>query len=273
MKELSLVIFTVLAQGSVGLFFMLAAMQLLNSEPRHQRAIETGLLAVLGGIAVAGVAALSHLGSPLRAFNVIFGLAHFSPLSVEILCVALFGAGVLKYLVLTRTGLLPWAHRWVLMGSVALGALLLLAIANVYTLSTVPAWNSGWTVFQFVMTAFVLGIPLAALMINLQANWLTATRALGSMAALSLVVALVGIAMQLFWLAQLGSVNFFDYHYGLMAARLLLLMLGLGVLVIAGSRNADNPRLWAGISVVLVLAAELSGRVFFYDLHQFPSGM
>ncbi|MCV5649045.1 dimethyl sulfoxide reductase anchor subunit, partial [Escherichia coli] len=41
-------------------------------------------------LALAGLAALTHLGQPLRALNVLFGLKHLSPMSLEIVMVLIF---------------------------------------------------------------------------------------------------------------------------------------------------------------------------------------
>ncbi|WP_299729656.1 DmsC/YnfH family molybdoenzyme membrane anchor subunit [uncultured Endozoicomonas sp.] len=282
MHELSLVFFTVLAQSTVGMFLILAAMLMVNQDVSRQRILSRGLGAVLVMLGIAGVAAMTHLGHPLRAINVVFGLEHFSALSVEILATSLFGGAVFTFGAMVHFGILPKLQKLVLAGAMALGVLLLLAIANVYTLATVPAWNSGWTIFQFVMTAFVVGIPAAALLLRSQSTLLgayqkNADRALATLGFLVMGIVLVGYPLYLFWLGQVdlpvNPLGLFEYHGSLMLARLALLFVGMGLWVISATRGSNTAAGLTAISTVLVLIAELCGRIFFYDLHMFASGM
>lgn len=282
MHELSLVFFTVLAQATVGLFLVLACLLMANSDAKRQQVLNQLLMVVLVLLGISGAAAMTHLGQPLRAMNVIFGLEHLSALSVEIMTTSLFGGAVFTYVAMSHFGILPKLQKLVLAGAMGLGVLLLLAIANVYTLATVPAWNSGWTIFQFVMTAFVVGIPAAALMLRSQSAKLgtfqkNTDRALGTLGFITLGLVLVGYPLYLFWLGQVdlpvNPLGLFDYHGSLMLARLGLLFAGLGVWVIAATRGSNSAVGLAAVSTVLVLTAELCGRIFFYDLHMFASGM
>ncbi|USE36459.1 DmsC/YnfH family molybdoenzyme membrane anchor subunit [Endozoicomonas sp. SCSIO W0465] len=283
MQELSLVFFTVLAQGTVGLFLVLACLLMANSETNRQQLLNKLLMVVLVLLGIAGAAAMTHLGQPLHAINVIFGLQHLSALSVEIMTTALFGGAVFTYVAMVHFGILAKLQKLVLAGAMGLGVLLLLAIANVYTLATVPAWNSGWTIFQFVMTAFVVGIPAAALMLRSQSATLGAfqkayqervDRALATLGFITLGLVLVCYPLYLFWLGQVdlpaNPLGLFDYHGSLMLARLGLLFAGLGIWVIAATRGNNSAVGLAAVSTVLVLTAELCGRIFFYDLHLLP---
>lgn len=282
MHELPLVFFTVLAQGTVGLFLVLACLLMVNSDTNRQQLLNKLLMVVLVLLGVSGAAAMTHLGQPLRAMNVVFGLEHLSALSVEIITTSLFGGAVFTYVAMVHFGILAKLQKLVLAGAMGLGVLLLLAIANVYTLATVPAWNSGWTIFQFVMTAFVVGIPAAALMLRSQSASLgafqkNADRALATLGFITLGLVLVGYPLYLFWLGQVdlpaNPFGLFDYHGRLILARLALLFAGLGVWVMAATRGNNTAVGLAAVSTALVLAAELCGRVFFYDMHMFASSM
>ncbi|WP_299729664.1 DmsC/YnfH family molybdoenzyme membrane anchor subunit [uncultured Endozoicomonas sp.] len=282
MHELPLVFFTVLAQGTVGLFLVLACLLMVNSDNSRQQLLNKMLMVVLVLLGISGAAAMTHLGQPLRAINVVFGLEHLSALSVEIMSTSLFGGAVFTYVAMTHFGILPKLQKLVLAGAMGLGVLLLLAIANVYTLATVPAWNSGWTVFQFVMTAFVVGIPAAALMLRTQSVLLgayqkNADRALATLGFLVMGVVLVGYPLYLFWLGQVdlpaNPLGLFEYHGSLMLARLALLFVGMGLWVISATRGSNAVVGLTAFSTIMVLMAELCGRIFFYDLHMFASGM
>ena len=282
MHELSLVFFTVLAQGAVGLFLVLACLLMANSDANRQQLLNKLLIAVLVLLGISGAAAMTHLGQPLRAINVIFGLEHLSALSVEIITTSLFGGAVFTYMAMVHFGILARLQKLVLAGAMVLGVLLLLAIANVYTLATVPAWNSGWTIFQFVMTAFVVGLPAAALLLRSQSVTLGTfqkhtDRALATLGFITLGLVLVGYPLYLFWLGQVdlpaNPLGLFDYHGRLMLARLGLLFAGLGVWVMAATRGNNSSAGLAGVCTFLALTAELCGRIFFYDMHMFASGM
>ena len=248
---------------------------MFNKDSRRQQVLNRLLPAVIILLGISAVAAVTHLGQPLRAVNVIFGLEHLSPLSIEIITTSLFGGAAFTYLLMVHFGLLKPLQKLVLAGAMALGLALLWAIANVYTLDTVPTWNSGWTTFQFVMTAFVVGIPAAALLLRMQAGNLgvfqkNADRALATVGFIALGLVMVGYPLYLFWLGQmdlaLNPLALQDYHGGLMLARLALLYAGLGIWVIGATRGNNTATGLAAVSTVMVLIAELCGRIFFYDL-------
>ena len=274
MHELSLVFFTVLAQSTVGLFLVLAAMLLFNQNPERKQVLSRFIGLVLVMLGVSGALAMTHLGQPLRAFNVIFGLAHFSRLSIEIITTAAFGGAVFVYGAMAHFGILEKLQKLVLVAAMALGLALLLAIANVYTLDTVPAWHSGWTIFQFVLTAFVVGLPAAALLLRAKAGGLgmyqkNTDRALATLSFMVLGVALTAYPLYVFWLGQLDAslLGRFDYHTGLVLARTALLFVGLGCWIISATRGNNNGVVLATVSTVMVLIAELCGRIFFYDMY------
>ena len=64
----------------------------------------------------------------------------------------------------------------------------------------------------------------------------------------------------------LNPLALLDYHGGLMLARLVLLYVGLGIWVIGATRGNNTATGLAAVSTVMVLIAELCGRIFFYDL-------
>ena len=273
MHELSLVFFTVLAQGTVGLFLVLATMLLFNRSPERKRVLSRFVGLVLIMLGVSGALAMTHLGQPLRAFNVVFGLAHFSPLSLEIATTGAFGGAVFVYGAMAHFGILEKLHKLVLVAAMGLGCALLLAIANVYTLGTVPPWNSGWTIFQFVLTTFVVGLPAAALVLRAGAGELgiyqkNSDRALATLSFIVLGVAMTAYPLYLFWLGQLDAslLGRFDYHTTLVLARAALLFMGLGCWIISATRGNNSGVVLAAFSTVLVLVAELCGRIFFYDM-------
>lgn len=282
MGQLSLVFFSTLAQSTVGLFLIVATLLMLDKDGKRQQPLTMLLLPVLVLLSVAGAAAGSHLGQPLRAPNVAFGLLHLSALSVEILVTTLFGGAVFTYGAMSHFKLFPKLQKLVLAGGMFMGVALLLAIANVYTLATVPAWNSLWTPFQYSITALIVGAPLAAFVMRAYSKVMVGydvevERVLRIIAGALLVVMLIAYPLYLFWLSGLNMpaelVGRFDYSYALLAARFVLLIAGLGLFAFAAPRFNSKPLVFNGVCVALVLLSELCGRIFFYDLHMFASGM
>jgi DMSO reductase anchor subunit len=115
------------------------------------------LLAVGPALLAALAAALLHLGQPARAGR---ALANWrtSWLSREILSALLFGAGWAGALVLARAlepaaAVADLSHCAVAL----LGLGLVYAMARVYRLRTVPAWNTPRTFRAFLLTTLVLG--------------------------------------------------------------------------------------------------------------------
>lgn len=276
MHELPLVFFTVLAQGTVGLFLVIATLLMFNRSPDRKRVLSRFMGLVLVLLGVAGALAMTHLGQPLRALNVAFGLQHFSPLSLEIATTGAFGGAVFVYGAMAYFGILAKLQKLVLAAAMGLGVALSLAIANVYTLDTVLAWDSNWTIFQFLLTPFVVGLPAAALVLRVSATVLgryqkNTDRALATLGFIALGVALTAYPLYLFWLGQLDAslLGRFDYHTNLVLARAGLLFTGLGCWVISACRGNNTGIGLVAVSTVLVLVAELCGRIFFYEMHAF----
>ncbi|PJE78471.1 Anaerobic dimethyl sulfoxide reductase chain C [invertebrate metagenome] len=281
MHELPLVFFTVLAQGAAGLFFVLAALLFINKDAKRKVVLDRLMIVAFIAMAIAGPIAMLHLGQPLRAFNVLFGLEHFSALSLEIMAVGGFTGLIVIYLVLALKNLLPALHKPVLFLAMVMAIVLVIAISHVYTLDTVPTWNSGWTLFQFAMTATILGLPAAATALRYQSDKLgvfqrNSDKALATLGLLAMGASLIGFALYLFWMGQLTlPVNPFtamEYHSRLLAARLVLLFLGMSLWVVSSLRGNNGTIKIAGWGTALILFSELAGRIFFYDLH-ISSGM
>ena len=160
--ELPLILFTVLAQMSVGAFVALGVVQVLG-RVRFGRAAVDALadpaLYAIGPVLVLGLgASMLHLGNPFNALNT-FRHLDSSWLSREIV----FGIGF------AGLGFLFAALQFLRWGSPALrqalaaltavvGLGLVWVMAMVYaSLPTVPAWNTWATPAQFFLTTALLG--------------------------------------------------------------------------------------------------------------------
>ncbi|MDR9827267.1 DmsC/YnfH family molybdoenzyme membrane anchor subunit [Vibrio sp. FNV 38] len=279
MSQLSLVFFTVLAQSAVGMFIALGLVELLFKPDR--KIMTRSFIAVLVMLGIGATASITHLGQPLRMLNVAFGLAHGSALSLEIVALSLFGGSAAVYTGMRLFDVAPKLQKPLLPIAMVLGIVFILAIANVYTLATVPTWSTGFTPFQFLMTAAVVG-PIAAtcvLAVQMPINedvQQSSQKLLTNIAGLFTVVALVGYTAYLVWLGQLNlTSNPFDVVNNalvIISSRVGLLVAGLLLWFAMRSSTQRNSLLI--VSFVLIICSEFAGRIFFYDVYiRASSGM
>lgn len=274
MSQLSLVFFTVLAQSAVGMFISLGLIE-MKFKP-NDKVMTRSFIAVFVLLGVGAITSVTHLGHPLRMFNVMFGLAHGSALSLEIVGLSLFGGAGAAYTGLRLFNLKPEIRQRLLPITMVLGVVFILAIANVYTLATVPTWNTPFTSFQFLMTAAVLGPIAAAVMLRAQSAGMgelgaKADRTLALSAAGFGLVALMGYAAYLVWLGQLNlQVNPFevvDYSFCLAIMRVGLLLAGILFWLVSAVKGSCDAKHAVITSFMLVLVSEFMGRAFFYDVY------
>lgn len=296
LHELPLVIFTIAAQMSAGSFIVLGLIQLLGVGVKQDvmEKVTTPALYAIGPLLVAGLAASTmHLGSPLKAINAI---RHWdgSWLSREILIgMAFLGLGALF-------ALLQWfklgTHRLrqaVAVLAAIVGAALVYAISQVYSLRTVPAWSTYHTPVRFFITAFLLGgLAVGAALVI--AAYIRARRvadldsagsalitrsvrgiAFGSILALGLKF--IGLPAYIGYLGTHPSAAagaslriLTDTYGGFSAAQTILIFAGialLGYLLFrmsgAGARSSLLPVI-AVTAFILVLTGEVIGRMLFY---------
>lgn len=298
--ELPLVTFTILAQMSVGAFVVLGLVQLVARRRFAGAQIEAlsdpALYAIGPTIVLGLIASVLHLGNPLNAVNSIMGVSH-SWLSREIL----FGTGFAGLGALFA--LLQWKRigsdglRQALAGITAIVGLgLVFAMAKVYMLSTVPAWNSLATPVSFFTTTLILGSLAvgAAFMANVMrrakrgddANAERAIIVRGSMKGIAIgVIVLVGVSFVTLPLyamnlaaeggaAAVSAALITSAGSGwVLATRLLLLFVGavvIGLFVLKVSDTAPRRTLAiaAYSAILLVLVAEVLGRMLFYASFQ-----
>ena len=152
MEHASLIWGTLLSQLAVGTFVAGFAPALEKGGSRFRLVT----LAALAALAAGAYFLFTHLGVPAHSYNALRNLGT-SWLSRETLLYAAFTLLLVVCLVQGGGKLLG--------GLTALcGLALALATAMVYTLPGVPAWNSAATPISFLLAAFLLGIPLAAIL-------------------------------------------------------------------------------------------------------------
>ncbi|WP_168582597.1 dimethyl sulfoxide reductase anchor subunit family protein [Gephyromycinifex aptenodytis] len=295
LHELPLVIFTVMAQMCVGAFVTLGAIHVLGArvDAKTMDRVSDPALYALGPLLVLGLAASTlHLGSPLRAVN---ALRHVgtSWLSNEIITGMLFlGAGAaFAGAQFFKIGSARMRQALAMLASL-IGLFLVYCISRVYSLRTVPAWDTPFTALRFYVTALLLGGLAVGAALVLAAGW-RRRRGLGDEAGDLLVLRSIrGIAISSgvllgakfvgvpLYLAYLGthadnaaheSLRVLgDTHVGWSFAAYTLTFLGiaaLGYLLVRLSKGPVGQRLVLNVAVcafVFVFAGEFIGRMLFY---------
>ncbi len=272
MEHMSLVIFTILAQCAAGLLVVTGLIQLMAGNllsTGHIRVLNRHYVLALIILGAALIASITHLGQPFRAMNVIYGLFHNSPLSMEIMAISAFGGALLLFTGLqVRTTKQNAINKKLLIITLLLAVALVQAIANVYTLPAVAAWDSSLTSMQFFRSALTIGSSLAALLIAGSHGRLGDLKAVAGkvtiwagIAALLLVVLvsmmfgshLIGLNI----ISSAGDAQLY-LHSGLILAGLLCWIIP----TVRGQSSFTG----AAAGLVLVIIGEVMGRMYFYDL-------
>ena len=302
--DLSMTVFSIFAQMSVGAFVVLGVVQVLartrggRSTEEIDRLTDPATYAV-GVTLVLGLAAsIFHLGTPMNAINVLRHL-DASWLSREIA----FGIGFAGLgFVFAAMQYFKWGSaqlRQALAGLTALvGVGLVVSMSMIYTsLAAVPAWSTWVTPVQFAITTLLLGSLAVGAAFMSTVMWrrrrmaqqgeepatderdlATITTSLKGIAVASIVLlgaAFVVIPVHLNALSQGGATTLASaevFSGGMFVLRLALVFLGAGLLGLFvyrfAARTERNPQPLAIVATVafgLVFVGEFIGRSMFYE--------
>jgi anaerobic dimethyl sulfoxide reductase subunit C (anchor subunit) len=290
-REWALIIFTTLAQLSVGMLFVLLIVRTyasgkLGSE-KAAGLTNLPIYGVAGIMILALVASLFHLGKVVHVVGAVPNLAT-SWMSREVVCSVTFMVltalfAIFEWRKIGSEGLriiLAWL-------AVVVGVVLLISMSMTYMLAAQPAWNTLATPINFFVTALLLGIlgSAAALVAATgaraaEAAELDVVKTVVKWAALVAVV-LLGIELLVLpiymaflstqGVAAVRSLSLLVTQYGfVLFLRLLLVFIGAGVLAVYLYRDASTAgreKTFATLAYsafALVLVSELLGRVLFY---------
>jgi anaerobic dimethyl sulfoxide reductase subunit C (anchor subunit) len=160
-RDWSLVFFTTLSQLSIGIVVCFTVLVYFDNGAGFF--IETGLglknpaLLALIFVGVATVTSFLHLGNPANAPNALNNLSG-SWLSREILALSVYS---LCLLIIIGAG---WkignvaSLKYHLVLSSVVGIVLLWMMVRIYTVPTIPAWNTWFTPLSFILTTLCLGL-------------------------------------------------------------------------------------------------------------------
>lgn len=273
LHEWPLMFFTVIGQSVAGAFIIMGCAILsgkLSAEMNRKVHYSMFGLWVLMGIGF--LLSMMHMGTPLRAFNSLLRLGH-SSLSNEIASGSIFFALGGIYWLLAVFNKMPAAlgKLWVALVMV-LAALFITAISRVYQIDTVPTWHNGYTTFNFVLTAFIGGPILAALLMRIAGFNLNCVSALPLLSVIAIVISAIVATSQGFELGSIQTsvqkaVDLVPNYGTLMGIKLVALVLGLSCWIAPLLRKNNPSVALLALGFILVFVGEFIGRGVFYGLH------
>lgn len=174
LAEIPLLIFTIMAQMSVGAFLVLGVIDLIGSARWGAKKVELiadPALYAIGPTLVLGFAgSFLHLGTPFNAANSMNHLGT-SWMSREILVGVCFGAvGGIYALSQLFHWFSPRIRQGLAILTALIGVVLVYVMAALYQLPTVPAWNTWTTTAQFAGTTVLLGAMAVAVSLTWPIN-------------------------------------------------------------------------------------------------------
>jgi anaerobic dimethyl sulfoxide reductase subunit C (anchor subunit) len=299
-REWALITFTILAQMSVGAFWVLGIVHFYATRKagaeEADRMSDMALLAIIPVLALGMLASLLHLGNPLSAYKAVSNL-NTSWLSREILfgvLFAVFGAAF-AFLQWRKIGTFGMRNvvAWV---AAILGLGLVTSMSSVYLLYSQPAWNTLATPISFFVTTFLLGsLAMGAAFVwnyarvqktnpgcaDVQCELMRTTlRWIAVATVLLLGVELVVLPIYLGYLATgnstaVASLGMIISKYGVIfALRLVLVFVGAGVFglfLYQSASSAGREKVLGSLvysAFALVFVSEVLGRFLFYMTHQ-----
>lgn len=296
LRELSLVTFSILAQMSVGAFVILGVVHFFVKRKagveQADMMRDRALWAVVLTLALGLLASLFHLSNPMNAYLSVLN-AGSAWLSREILFgVGFFGLAAVFAFMQWKKISTPAVRSIIAVIAALVGLAHVYSMTQIYSLRTVPAWNTIATPITFFTTTFLLGTLAvgAAYVANysylrrkdadcaeVQCSLLHKTlRWLVITAIVLLGIEFLVAPMHVAYLASIGGaaassagmmVGEFSVTFVL---RLLLVFLGagiLGVFVFQTASKEGQDRALSNLTYAafaLVLIGEVLGRFLFY---------
>ena len=213
------------------------------------------------------------LGKPSNVINVLYGIKTGSPLSLEVLSVGIFGALLFVYNLLTWKKIQTQKYNFFLGLTILSGLMVSYATARVYTLPTIPAWNSTWTLVQFFMSVLALGSVGFLFFHDQEQEKKSSALQKVRTAIIILFLLMSSIVFYNKWNnnimlqsgIELPSWNFFTL-------RIIFLITSFLLLFFSGKMNTYTSKWIYALVFLCVLASELVGRIDFYNLQKI-SGM
>lgn len=257
MHELPLVFFTVIAQTAAGVWVLSYLAHFFqypeNSALTTSRVFKANMLAVI--LMMMGMAlGLLHVGQPLRFINVLRGLGHAAMSLESVLSGAFLGVMLLWCLLVKfKAGLtFPFKYLHTLGGVIAL--FFAWSIINVYQVTTVRTGITYHTTLQMMLTSCILGGALVAVL---------GMKRIGlSVALLGIIISLVSKADYIYFITSVMP-DIAVQQVQFWSAQILCLVLAIFLLL--AERYSKYPCFALLLATLVLLIAELIGRIVFYN--------
>lgn len=297
LQEFALIIFTTVMQMAVGAFVVLGGVHFFAARRDGMEAADKmsdrALLAIGPAVVLALGVTFFHLGNPANAPGAIANLGS-SWLSREIGLALVFtiGGAVFAFMQWRKIGSAGLRNAIALIVA-AVGLVLVYAMAAVYRLPAVPAWNSLATPVSFYLTTFLLGALAIGAAYTVSYIYLRGKAEKEKEVQFSILattlrwialisVALLGLQFIVIpvYLASLATNSsaaaaeslsrIFTDNSVIFTLRLVLIFLGAGVFSIFVYQSAASEKklrivgTLAFLAFALVLVSELLGRYLFY---------
>ncbi|WP_253652350.1 MULTISPECIES: DmsC/YnfH family molybdoenzyme membrane anchor subunit [unclassified Vibrio] len=272
--EYSLIFFTVLAQTAVGGYLLVSARALaMGFDEAKINSYKVPMFALWAIMGLGFLFSITHLGSPLRAFNS-FSQLGSAWLSNEVFFgAAFFAVGGLQWLlsVLNKGG--AAVQKILIIGAMVLGCIFMYSMVNVYMINTVPTWFNIYTPLSFVMTMVVGGLLLSQLVIvSAKDSRFTVDRNIVMLAVVAVAISLVVTVGKMNLVSEVQSSiikasELVDGLGGYLSVQVALLLAGLLIWVLPMINKSSVNPVNLTVALVLILASELIGRGLFYSLH------
>ncbi|MEX9840389.1 dimethyl sulfoxide reductase anchor subunit family protein [Providencia rettgeri] len=272
MQEFPLVFFTVLAQAVAASFIFLQYLRVTSGSYQsliNKKQLTNIFIILLILLGISGAVALTHLGTPLRAPNVLLGLTHSSAMSIEIITISIFGTMLFSLIFLERFNINNVIKTVINTIATIFAFAQIIAISNVYYLDTVYLWNSEWTLINFISSGFISGSLLIALIIKIVTNqedsWKFFNKLWGVIFIISMAVN-TGYLMHFFTQLVIENIILPQWIKLFLFIKMMLIVCAFTWVI----RSAVQIKTVSLILVtLLVFSAELLGRAVFYELITF----
>lgn len=280
--RIALMLFTVFAPGGA-LAFLLMSIPIIvkgfnNTSSKH---IARYLLVPISLCLIGLIASATHLGTPSNALYVLTGAGR-SPLSNEVIAAVIFITLAWLYWLLAFVRLMPAALSRVWLVITDLSAIYLVyRISIVYSIPTIPTWNSSFTPMVLWCIALAVG-PLVSLLTLAWAQYsskeediLVATGFYKVLIGIAMFGVLGGVIVMLLQNGELVTLSnayatadqLFPYYIWCIGAFGVLGVISI-LLAATSIRRSDKPnRSKVTMAVLIIIFAAIVVRIPFYTMH------
>ncbi|QQE94096.1 dimethyl sulfoxide reductase anchor subunit [Providencia rettgeri] len=272
MQEFPLVFFTVLAQAVAASFIFLQYLRVISVSYQfliNKKQLTNIFIILLILLGISGAVALTHLGTPLRAPNVLLGLTHSSAMSIEIITISIFGAMLFSLIFLERFNINNVIKIIINVIATIFAFAQIIAISNVYYLDTVYLWNSEWTLINFISSGFISGSLLIVLIIKIVTNQEDSRKFFNQLWSVIFIISMAvntGYLMHFFTQLVIENIILPQWIKLFLFIKMMLIVCAFTWVI----RSAVQIKTVSLILVtLLVFSAELLGRAVFYELITF----